>query len=219
MGFQMAKRKRGRGISLPYTDRAFLPYATALGQLALAWNGLHESLAFLFCSIMGGGYVNQFLAIWHALKQDRAQREILLSALEGHMNPTPPAQLLDDIKWLCGRADVLEDARNDALHSPLWAQMRGPEHAVVGPMVGLGHVRAQKLLTRGDLLKEFRWCRNAAILLADFVSEIDAALVGHPLGTWPQRPAWPARPQPSGLTPPRRARPTKRPRPPRSSPA
>ena len=31
----------------------FRPYATALGQIALAWNGLHERLAFLFCMANG----------------------------------------------------------------------------------------------------------------------------------------------------------------------
>lgn len=141
---------------------------------------------------MGGGYSNQFLAVWHALKQDRAQRDILLAALNKHMNPAPPPRIIDDLKWLCGRADALEDLRNDALHSPLWAQPRGPDQAYVGPMIGLGHVRAQKLVNK-DLLKEFRWCRDAAILLADFAYEIDASL-SDPFRSWPKRPDWPVRP-------------------------
>jgi hypothetical protein len=72
----MTKRPRRRTSAqderLPYTHRAYLPYVTALGLLAPAWNGLRETLAFLFCDVMGGGYANQLLAIWHALKTDRA---------------------------------------------------------------------------------------------------------------------------------------------------
>src|ERR1022692_594393 len=64
----------------PPTHAVFRPYAITLGQLALAWNELHESMALLFCTTMGGGYSNQFLAVWHVLKVDRAQRDILLAA-------------------------------------------------------------------------------------------------------------------------------------------
>jgi hypothetical protein len=209
------KRLRYRSTALPYTDKAYLPHATALGQLALAWNGLHEMLCVLFCSVMGGGFVNQPLAIWHALKVDRAQRDILLAALENHTRDAYPTKFETDIKWICDRADALEDARNDALHSPLWAQERGPQNTVVAPYVGLGHVRAKKLLLK-DLLAEFRWCRDAAILLADFASEVDRSLSDY-TRPWPQRPAWPVRPGTSGTKPPRPTRQAKRPRPPQSS--
>jgi hypothetical protein len=51
-----------------------------IGQIALALNGFQSELAMLFCTVMGGGYSNQFLAIWHALKNDAAQRDILEAA-------------------------------------------------------------------------------------------------------------------------------------------
>jgi hypothetical protein len=141
------KKRRARmpHESLPYTDRAFMPYVTALGQLTLAWNGLHEVLALLFCTVMGGGMSNQFLAVWHALRTDRAQRDILLAALKSDVRGVVPSKFFEDIEWICKRADVVEDARNDALHSPLWASKRGPGNTIVTPIVGLGHVRAQRL--------------------------------------------------------------------------
>ena len=186
------KRVRYPGASLPFTDKAFIASAIALGQLALAWNGLHEVLSLLFCNVMGGGVVNQPLAIWHALKVDRAQREILLAALENHTRGAYPPKFETDIEWICNRADALEDIRNDALHSPLWASEHSPKKAVVAPFVELGHVRARKLLNK-NLLAEFRWCRDAAILLADFAYEVDRSLSDH-MRPWPNRPAWPARP-------------------------
>jgi hypothetical protein len=191
----MAKRRKrqqgGPAESLSYTHRAFLPYVTALGQLALAWNGLHEMLAFLFCSVMGGGYTNQFLAIWHALKSDRAQREILLAATKNYVSGAVPPKFYEDIEWVCKRADALEDARNDALHSPLWAYQRGPDNIIVMPVTGLGHVRAQKLFDK-HLLSEFRWCRDSAIALTHFAYDIDASLLDY-MKPWPDRPQLPNR--------------------------
>ena len=41
-----AKRRSASRIS--YSDKVLLPYVAALSQLALAWNGFHETLALLF---------------------------------------------------------------------------------------------------------------------------------------------------------------------------
>jgi hypothetical protein len=138
----MARHRRTKddpavGIVSP-THPAFRPYVIALGQLALAWNGLHETLALLYCTIMGGGVVNQHLAVWHALKADRAQRDILLAAAKNNIRGAIPVQFDDDIKWLCSRADTLEDLRNDAMHSPLWGYQPHPGTIVVMPRTGLG---------------------------------------------------------------------------------
>ena len=134
------QEKRLDAVTVPYTDKAFLPYVRALGQLALAWNGLHESMAILFCTIMGGGFVGRFLAVWHAIKNDRVQRGILLAAVR--TNSAPPLtgfsgesgeRLISDIEWLCNRADEVEEARNNALHSPLWGYQRGPSSLLKNP--------------------------------------------------------------------------------------
>ena len=147
----------------------FHPYATALGQIAIAWNGLHESMSLLFCSLMGGGFVNQFLAVWHALKNDRAQRDILLAAAESladRRSDEERLKLITAIKWLRRQANAVEDARDDALHSPLLGYPSGVSPARVVPASGLGHVRAGKLMTkksllnleRADNLRHQIWC-------------------------------------------------------------
>src|SRR5271170_7010674 len=74
------RRKKRPYDSVSYSHPVFRPYTQALGQIALAWNGLHSAMALLFCIVMGGGYANQFLAIWHALTNDAAQRDILQAA-------------------------------------------------------------------------------------------------------------------------------------------
>jgi hypothetical protein len=200
------------------TSPRFRPHALALGQLALAWNGLHETMALLFCSVMGGGTANQFLGVWHALKTDRSQRDILLAAAKNVYRGMIPPTYLEDIEWLCGKADSLEDARNDALHSPLVAHRRTSGEILVQPIIGLGHVRAKKLSEK-NLLKEFRWCRDRAVSLAGFAHAMAVAFSSlsdttHP---WPERPPWPKVGRPNETKPHPPTRKAKHPRPPRSS--
>jgi len=107
------------GIFSP-THPIFRPYVTALGQLALAWNRLHETLCSLYCTVMGAGIINQHLAVWHALKADRAQREILKAAAATNLFGVIPKKFNEDIIWILERADSLEEARNNAIHSPLF---------------------------------------------------------------------------------------------------
>jgi hypothetical protein len=152
-----------------------------LGQLTLAWNALHEAMSLLFCSVMGGGYANQFLAVWHAINSDRNQRAVLVAAVENDLNrpmlDSRHKELLDKIKWICGQTNELEELRNNSLHSPLIAYGQR-----VVPMTGLGHIRAGKLQSKDDLLTEFRWCRDAAKRLTEYVRAIDGSLVnGLPL--------------------------------------
>jgi len=212
-----ARAKRRDDYVVPYTDPAFRPYATALGQLALAWNGLHEELAILFCTVMGGRFSNHFLAVWHALKVDRAQRDILLAAancdVPGVHDNYP--RLRDEIAWICDRATAVEDARNNALHSPLWGHRRYADVVLIMPGSAFGHVRARNL-ERKNLLAEFRWCRDAATTLSDFLGEIESAVADHSR-PWPGRPHWPERPDASGNRPRRPTRKAKRPRQRRSS--
>lgn len=194
----MTKRLRHqeRYGSIAYTDKAFRPYVVALGQIALAWNGLHTEMAVLFAAIMGGGFSNQFFAVWHAIKNDRAQRDMLLAAtksLADRKSNQEREALIEAVTWICEKANTVEDKRNDALHSPLWGYRRGLSgEAVVTPVTGLGHERAEKLATRKSLLAEFRWCRDASIVIADYVWALQRFLSGR-THSWPETPSLPNR--------------------------
>jgi hypothetical protein len=210
----MATKARKKPETL-YTSSQFRPYVTALGQLALAWNGLHETLSVLFSGVIGGENQDQLLAIWHAVNSDRAQRQMLIAAVTNNIREEIPQKYIDEIKWICGRATVLEDLRNDALHSPLWAYQRTSRETIIMPVIGLGHERAKKLFDK-NLLADFRWCRDRSNSLREFSSALYSSLLDNktPL---PDRPAWLERP---GTKPPKQRRPTqttKRPRQPRSS--
>lgn len=192
----MAGRRESTDIILSPTHSAFRPYVAALGQLAVAWNGLHETMCLLFCTVMEADITNQHTAIWHALKVDRAQREMLLAAAKTTIRGAVPTPFYDDVKWLCERTDALEDLRNDALHSPYWGFIRGPSDIVIMPNINLGHVRAKKLFPK-NLLTEFRYCRDSAIRLSRFAWQMDLALSDH-TRPWPDRPALPVRPGTNG---------------------
>jgi hypothetical protein len=196
-----------------FTAPHFRPVAIALGQLALEWNDLHETLSLLFCSVMHGGYANQFLAIWQSLKVDRAKREILLAALESDIERGLPKPCVDDIKWLCGRIDVLEEEKNNALHSPFWST--GDK---IVPVTGLGHVRARKLAEKENVINEFRWCRDRTLDLKEFASQMNGAMGGSGK-PWPKRPPWPKSGHPNAQKQPPRAQKAKRPPPPAPSQA
>jgi hypothetical protein len=196
-----AVTKRKRRLQR-YTSAEFKPYVVALGQLALAWNDLQESLAALFWTLANpppqpGDRVNYIpLRIWASIKSDRIQREILRTVINHSQTNWGRDRMTKDLIWLIDKANSLEDSRNDAVHSPLFSVDKslyetGPEK--IAPARRLFNPRASKLSERSNLLKEFRYCRDAAIKLADYAQLIDRALV-NPGRTWPDKPSLPIRP-------------------------
>ena len=91
--------------------------------------------------------------------------------------------------------------RNTAIHSPLLAQSDGNVTVLgmsipvrsVAPNLWLQNPRAMKLAQK-DLLTEFRWCRDAALLLRDYALSLDYATMPEDY-PWPERPSLPNRGQ------------------------
>jgi hypothetical protein len=193
----MAKRVHGEWApSLPYTHKDFRPYASALGELALAWNDLHVALSFVFSSLLSignfaMGNIGMSQAIWQNITSDRMQRNVLAAvAAESDLALTSQKQR-DDIKWLCDQATNWEEVRNNALHSPLWGVASAGVNTI-GPVIGLGHIRANKLKGK-DLLAEYRLCRDSVTVLRNFAMQIDDCLSKRQNGAWPNRPKMPKR--------------------------
>ena len=184
-----------------FTDKIFEPYVMAIGQLALAWNDLHEKLGWLFATFLTPGELAPLL--WNAPQFDRQKRALL----EAATNAMPPLtqsdypRLKEDILWLLKQVNSLEDARNTAIHSPLLAQsdrdvlVFGVTISIrsVAPNLWLQNSRAMKLAQK-DLLTEFRWCRDAALLLRDYALSLDYATMPEDY-PWPDRPSLPNRGQ------------------------
>ncbi|MFZ0845261.1 MAG: hypothetical protein WAM62_05660, partial [Pseudolabrys sp.] len=163
----------------------------AMGELALAWNGLHDTLGRLFWTVLGR--VNYApLEVWYSSKVDRAQREMLRAAINSRyanklLTPQKPRE---EIEWILNEATKIEDRRNDALHSPLILLGTKKKSRVV-PSYHFGHTRAERL-NKVDILREFRWFRDTATALRDYAGKIEGALSR--LDTaWPDRPQLPNR--------------------------
>ena len=194
-----------RPRTLAITEEKFLPYALAVGQMALAWNELHEALGILFAWSLrtSKDRTLQAIAIWGAVTSDRQKRQLLEASINylGEESHRQFPQLAADILWLVGRANSLEDKRNNVVHSPL-AEITSD---LVGALLGLkmGEVfpggilneRALKLrnstiLVGKDLLNEMIVYRDYAEKLASFSDSILTAW-RKPVGSWPERPSLP----------------------------
>ena len=202
----MARSPTRIGRSQRYTAPEFKPYVAALGQLALAWNDLQESLKGIFWTLsmdgppQEGDFANYApLHVWAALPSDRQQRDILKALVDNIPPYWGRPKLVEDVNWLLGEARALEQARNDCIHSPLFAVdyslygLPGPEK--IAPAYWLLNTRAAGLQKRSEilgLLGEFRHTRDRAIVLSDYAQEINL-VIARPQRPWPRRPAMPTR--------------------------
>jgi hypothetical protein len=212
-----------------YTGREFLPYVTALGQLALAWNDLQESFKELFWTAMlpgppqaGDSYEFTALYLWNCIPSDRQQRKMLRAVLDCLPGEWNRPNFISDATDALNDADRLEDWRNDAVHSPLFyapkslhgLAVQGGDKVV--PVQWLFNPRAVKLAQREDLLSEFRYVRDAALALSDYIRAMNSALVNSHK-PWPKKQTLLARSGKSPVQGRRTQRHGARKRPPRSS--
>jgi hypothetical protein len=125
-----AVTKRKRRLQR-YTSAEFKPYVVALGQLALAWNDLQESLAALFWTLANpppqpGDRVNYIpLRIWASIKSDRIQREILRTVINHSQTNWGRDRMTKDLIWLVDKAirwRILEMTQS-TLHYFRWTSL------------------------------------------------------------------------------------------------
>ena len=177
-----------------YSEPEFAPYVTALGRFALAWNELQAKLCDLF-SIVAldrapriGDMINYVPThIWHAIRSDRSQRDMLEAAIMHSKIATGP-ELQEHGKCLCEMVANLENRRNDILHSPLIQWQKGAAETKIIPNVFGKNPRALQLASVEDVLEEITSATNYAIELSAYALGILAALLG-PSAPWPSKPA------------------------------
>lgn len=183
-----------------FTEDVFAPYVSLIGQVALAWNDLHERLALIFWAVMGGGFKDKPIGIWNSQGFDRARRQLLKAAVNGSsprdLHPFPKLKI-DVIDMVNELDNNLEQRRNDIVHSPLHAvpNYLGVITGVLEPVMSdsmLDNQRALNIWER-DISKDFAWCRDTILLWRDFASGIERALTVEG-ATWPDRPSLPPRP-------------------------
>jgi hypothetical protein len=143
-------------------------HAEALGHVALAWTRLHEIMAFIFSQLLRPVPEERAWAIWHSIKNDRAQRDMLL-ALATVALPNNGGRF-KAIKWAVDKLGPLENSRNDALHSP-YVVLHGDDRAMVISNDLTGNKRAENLAGR-DLGIELESYDKKFTAVADYLWEV-----------------------------------------------
>jgi hypothetical protein len=178
------------------------PYLIAIGEMTTAWATLHEMLCSIFSVLMlerlprPGDAVNLTPTyLWHTIKSDRTQREMLgtafkrSSALEEH---TAKEEIKSLGVWLLEACTKLEDRRNDAVHSSLILTIENDGTKEIRPNLFMRNPRAEKLSNLEDLLEELQCARDNIIKVFFFAQELNDVLVNQHLPL-PSRPELPGR--------------------------
>jgi hypothetical protein len=185
--------------TLQEQEKPFQPYAEELGRLVFAWNRLHANLGRLFWVVTGISSERMPLAIWHSTPSDLSQRRMLRAAVETFGEKE---QKRKDILWLLDKLDrSLSHNRNEAVHAPLVFFTGLFESNIsqtrIAPDTHSGSPLASRLSEKGDLLQEFKYYRDYAACLSDYVLALFTCLRvrdhGQPNWPWPDRPCLPNR--------------------------
>jgi hypothetical protein len=170
-------------------QRALKPYHLALGRVAHEWNHMQEQLGLLFCAVSGLNR-SMGMGIWHVLRSDRTQRDLLKAAniaaersLE-RQHYFPKAK--DDIEWILAKVNALAEGRNSTIHAPaqhLWGRTNTVRHS---------RKFAGREVARKDLVAEFERQEGSARAIRLLAAEIRYVLASHMPG-YPDKP-WPSRP-------------------------
>lgn len=168
---------------------AFESLARGLGLVALSYNDLLISLSGLFNATMK--IQNQLITdtIWHVIRSDRDQVNLIASlAASKASGISIPQNIRVEMKWATDRTNELIDARNDLLHSPFVSSGGRPP---ISFHLGT-HQRALKFDGK-DVIRECEWFYTAATVTRDWVEHLEIALTEKSY-TLPQRPPWAVRP-------------------------
>jgi hypothetical protein len=188
-------------------DATFEPYAKEIGFLLRDWNNLQETLRGLFILTIGAELQHVCTAVWHAVPVDRFQRNMLRGAAKVRFHKTPKPgrgyhearvhnlRLLEEIDWICERADSLGRQRDDAAHVPVSLLLNSEPFEFISHAL-TGHPIAVQLADK-DLLAEFKLYREKAVMLRTYARQIERLLMEDTLSPLPKRPDWPTPPQSS----------------------
>lgn len=114
----MPKRKDTHPLEKAALER----HATAVGEIVLAWNDLHEHLSFIFSTILAHPHPLVAHALWTTLANDSAQRDLFLAVLE-MPDIGPPPRIREKFKWAMKHVGSLAVYRNDVVHGATGFQL------------------------------------------------------------------------------------------------
>jgi hypothetical protein len=163
-------------------------HALAIGRVVIAWNEFQEHLSWLFAQISSPDDYQLPLAAWHALDNDRAQREMLRAVAVSKFPKGSKART--EIVWLIEQANQqLSNQRNFGIHTPFEVHTELGQKPVVRATRS-GNRRAQAMRDK-DALKEFAIYEEQIREMTAFATGLEFVLSPNHVGVIP----WPDRPQ------------------------
>jgi hypothetical protein len=172
-------------------------YCKALGKVAHAWNHMQEGLGQLFCDVAGLER-SIGMTIWHSLKSDLAQRQ-MLEAMVAHRagdddwaKHHPKAEKA--ITNLINDINSFSSKRNAAVHAPCNPVLGGDDLEIVA-VTFFGNPNAKKLsdavvLKEQQILDQFEWFERTAETYRRYIRDLVYAL-SEPRVPWPDKPRMP----------------------------
>lgn len=150
-----------------------------VGELVWASNHAHGAFFLLFMEIVSPDpRIGE--AIWNALRNDAAQRDILLGAAI-----VLPDTLYRRIEWMLKKAGELSAIRNDAVHTPMMFVSKSGALKPV-PTLAAGP-RMKRVSSYADINRTYRAAMGDFIALSSYAVEL-LRVYRDPHGPWPNRP-------------------------------
>lgn len=151
--------------------------ALAIGHATIAWGWLQDSLGELFSAVLYGGLDETGLACWHAHKNDRTQRGMLVAAAESKLAPHP--HLKDKVISIARKVDGMSALRNDMIHASYAILNLADGSTKPIPHGYYGNKCAKKLEAskEADLLKVFGKFKNDITKVSEDIAKLFQNLV------------------------------------------
>lgn len=159
------------------SERLWRAHARQIGEIAIAWNWLHTSCFRIFqilSEAKNPRHLNIAHAIWHSLRSDSEQRQLMLNVARHSLLPKSRVYL--QIKWLKETADRLASSRNDPVHTPIALLTLGSGKTEIVPDIFYARREAVDRLQKSPLGKNWQKIRGDIRVLSLFASIISRNL-------------------------------------------
>lgn len=110
-------RQRRKSPASPHDlarDAAKERHFKITGEVVWEWNVLHRTFGYVFTHLLGENQWHVSNALWHTPSSDKAQRELLKTAVEWADGVRAPHR--ERLLWAIEQADKLSTYRNDIVH-------------------------------------------------------------------------------------------------------
>ena len=160
--------------------------AAPMGEVIWAWNYCHSAFHRLFAAVVNPHKIGVGHALWHAVQNDSAQREMLLLAAGPSLFEKP--KILSKVVWAKKQADQLSTVRNDVIHMATAVQPHLKKTSLIVDELSTAPKRSRRLKER-SVKKLLSPLRGDLIALANYVNVLHSAFL------WPERYPLPRRPR------------------------